>query len=300
MDRSAIEHYYSAETSPRGFGYHALRAFSLIGVTRRHWTLFKHFFGRDLTARFQGTALGPAWVLVQPLFLFCVYYVVFGIGFRQTLGGLHPGYFALYLFSGIVCFHAITGATSAAMISITSNSNLVKKVVFPSELLPMVPAVVETTVFVAGFGVALAIGATTGILAVDARLFALPLFLLVMVTLVAGIGFLLANSNVFVRDVRQLYAIVTMPWMFLSPNFWAPGNMLIGDIAWVEPWMAALNPAYCLLLAERQILGMDDPSLGIVRNVWTNLGIAGVWAVGLFILGYGSFMAQKRKHADVV
>lgn len=297
--RSAVEHHFSAETSPRGFLYHAARAFALPAQAWRHTVLFRHFFGREFESRFQGTALGPFWVLVQPLFLFVVYFAVFGLGFRGALSGAEMVFFAVYLFSGIVCFHALIAGTTQAMNAIVGNSSLVKKVAFPCELLPLVAPAVETSVLLVGLALAIGVGAAVGVASPGLELLALPLFLIVLLAIGTGLGLLLANLNVFVRDVRQLYTIVTTPWLFLSPNFWMPKDFFDPGSP-IETVAMIVNPAYCPLLAVRQIIGLDPARIGIHTSLATNLGVGAAWGVVLLVVGYGSFMTHKHKYADLV
>jgi lipopolysaccharide transport system permease protein len=296
-----FEHHYSAADSPRGFLYHAVRALSLPRRAFEHSVLFRHFFGSELRGRFQGTMLGPVWVLVHPLFLFVVYFLVFGVGLRNNDGDGGIAFFAVYLFSGIVCFHALVSGTSSAMNAIVGNSNLVKKVAFPCELLPVVSPAVETVVLMVGLGVAILAGWLSGAASPGLGLLALPLFALVLSMIGTGLGLLLAHLNVFVRDVRQLYGILTTPWLFMSPNFWTPKVFFDSpEKLWAETVSMVLNPAYCLLLAARQIVGLDEATIGIHTTLGFNLAVAAAWGGVLLAIGYGAFMSNKHKYADLV
>jgi lipopolysaccharide transport system permease protein len=298
---SGIEQHFSAHATPRGFVHHAIRAGTLPRRAWEHAVLFRHFFSRELESRFQGTLLGPAWVLVHPVFLFLVYFAVFGFGLRDTMGHQDLSLFAVYLFSGIVCFHGLTAGTNQAMNAIVGNSNLVKKVAFPCELLPIVSPAVETLVLMIGLSVALVAGWLSGVATPGLSLLALPIFALALLAIGTGLGLLLANLNVFVRDIRQLYGILTTPWLFLSPNFWMPHQLFGPDGgSAMETACMVLNPAYCMLLAARQILGLDAGVLGIHTSLAVNLGVALAWGVGLMAVGYGTFMANKHKYADLV
>ncbi|MBI5852144.1 MAG: ABC transporter permease [Planctomycetes bacterium] len=290
--------HYSAENSPQSTLHHALRAFALPRLLARHRGLLRHFVTRELRGRFHGSVLGPLWVLIHPLFLFAVYFVVFGVVMGRWDEGQDTLQFAVYLFSGVVCFHAIVQSTHSAMNAIAGNSNIVKKVKFPCEVLPLVPVFVETVVFLVGFAVALAVGLISGRAQLGWSLLALPWFVVVFVMFASGIGLLLANLDVFVRDVRHIYGIFTTVWFFLSPCFWWPNF-----VAEKAPWAATLmtmNPAYHLLIAERHVLGLAPPELGFTTTVVGDLGVASAWALGFLLVGYGSFMANKHKYADLV
>ena len=260
--------------------------------------MLRYFVGRELKGRFTDSLLGPLWVLLHPLFLFAVYFIVFTKVMGFDRGSVGPEHFAVYLFSGLICFHLITNATSGALGSIVGNSNIVKKVKFPCEVLPLVPVFVETVVFGIGLFVVFVVGFLLGQVQLTWSLLAFPWFVATLVLFSAGLGLVLANLEVFVRDVRQLWAILATAWFFLSPNFWSPSFLQQqgGLIAEVLPW----NPAYHLLLAQRTMLGLGRPELGFTETVVHDLGIASIWAVAFLLLGYGTFMANKHKYADLV
>ncbi|MBK8974702.1 MAG: ABC transporter permease [Planctomycetes bacterium] len=288
---------YSAESSPRGFLYHAIRFPNLVRVVFGNPTLTAHFFGSTLVNRFRGSFLGSTWVLIHPLFLFLVYFAVFSL-FLDRSGSGDTLRFALYLFSGIVCFHAIVNGTTQALTAATGNADLIRKVSFPSEILPVVPVFVEVAVALVGIVLVMLIAVPTGRASIGWDLLALPWFVVAMTAFASGLGLLLANLNVFVRDVRNLYTIIATPWFFLSPNFWWP-QQIAGQKQWMLD-VLSFNPAYHLLIAERQVLGLVVPGMGITGSVWHNLAIASLWALVFLIVGYGSYMVHRDKHADLV
>jgi len=273
----------------------------LIGLPQLVWQnryMVQNFFQRDLRARFHGSMLGAWWMLVQPMFMFCVYFLIFGVLYSRD--DAPPSIeFALYLFNGVVCFHALTEATSTSCGIVISNGNLVKKVAFPSEVLPLPPAMVSIVVYLVGAALTLVIGAATGTRFPGIEMLLLPLVLVAQFVFTLGIGMLLANANVFVRDVQQLWRIFSASWFFLSPVFWKP-DMMIDAIG--EDWANVLfhvNPAYSLLSAHRIVLGGEVPGYGLV-DIWHHLGVISLWAVAALVVGYVTFVANKHKHSDIV
>ena len=264
----------------------------------RNRNMVANFFHRDLMGRFHGSVLGAWWMLVQPLFMFAVYYVIFGLLYNR--GGGDPIEFALYMFSGVVCFHALNEALTTSCTIIVSNSNLVKKVAFPSEVLPIPSALVSLILFGVGAVVVLAFGVTTGKFTPGAEIIFLPVVILLQFMLTMGLGLLLANANVFIRDVQQFWRIFSMAWFFLSPVFWDPKMMsaLIGDPT-LESIAFNANPAFSLLMAHRIALGGEFPHLGIT-DFWGHVGVLAIWAFSTLTLGHMTFTASKHKHADIV
>jgi lipopolysaccharide transport system permease protein len=298
-------HSYSAEAARTGVLRAALPVLRYPGRAWRHRGLVWNFFRRELLGRFRGSLLGVFWVLAQPLFLFAVYYVVFGFLFgpRARPGAPPDLVFPFWLFSGFVAFNSFLEGTMRSCTSVVENGNLVKKVAFPCELLVLHPALVAMVVHLVGTIVLLAAGIPLGIVQPDLRLLAWPAVMLVHFATIVGLGLLLANLYVFARDIYHLWGILGQAWLFLSPVFWSR-QTLEGAIGpeWAE--LFTWNPMYPLLLAHRQSLGVGvDPA----RPEWliqepfaTNLGVASIWALGLLALGYGLFMSRRQKYADLV
>jgi ABC-type polysaccharide/polyol phosphate export permease len=261
--------------------------------------MVQNFFRRDLLARVNGSYLGVGWILLQPTFLFVVYYFVFGILFAGQRNANDESAFAyaIYLFSGVIAWQSLIEATTQCCMLIVENGNLVKKVAFPSEALLVHIGGVSILTYLVGAVVCLVVAWSTGIVSPGPLLAALPLVLVVQFLLTLGVGFFLANLYVFVRDVAQLWRILAMAWMFLSPVFWEPKLLEKSFGGGAVEWLAVCNPAYSLLMAHRLALGGRAPFLG---EFWSQLGIAAAWAVVAFVVGYCVFMSRKHKYADLI
>jgi ABC-type polysaccharide/polyol phosphate export permease len=250
--------------------------------------------------RFHGSFLGAWWMLVQPTFQFLVYYFVFGLLFgRPDIGQEPNGSYAIYLFSGVLVFNSLVEATGQGVNIVTGNSSLVKKVAFPSEALMVPPALVSLVLYVVGAIVCFPIGLALGVLHPGWPMLALPLVLIAQFALTVGLGLLLGNLNVFIRDVQQLWRILSMAWMFVTPIFWTPDLLEKSPLGgtFFEYAILHLNPAYPLVMAHRIALGGQSPLLG---DFWVHLGTLSLWAVVLLVLGYSSFMSKKHKYADLI
>jgi ABC-type polysaccharide/polyol phosphate export permease len=196
---------YDSALANRGVLAHAGSIVRLPAVIWRNRYMVYNFLRRDLLARVNGSLLGIGWMLLQPVFLFVVYYTVFGWLFRHpnaTEGSNEE--FALYLFSGILVWQAFAEATSVSCGTIVDNGSLVTKVAFPSEVLLVHVQVAALLTYLVGAVVCLALGWWLGVAEPSWYLAALPLVLAVQCVMTFGIGLLLANLYVFVRDVVQL------------------------------------------------------------------------------------------------
>jgi lipopolysaccharide transport system permease protein len=256
-----VREYSAAQASPGLFAH--LRGLTQYPATIwRYRSLMRNFSRRELLGRFHGSFLGAFWVLL-----------IFGLLFARSSStasadATDPAY-AFYLFSGIIVFTAFGEATARCCSAILSNGNLVKKVMFPCELLPVPTVLVSLVVYGIGAAVFLAI------------------------------GILLANLQVFMRDTSHLYGIVRTAWFFCSPVFWDIG-LIRGRLGDTAASLFKLNPMYGLIQAQRQTLGLGSSVEIVPEPLWQNLGSAAAWAAALLAIGYVSFMACKHKYADLV
>lgn len=289
---------FDSAAQKRGLLKHlkALVAYPSQILHNRH--MVQNFFRRDLMGRFHGSFLGAWWMLVQPLFMFAVYYLVFGELYGRGGEDTPPEQYALYLFSGVIMFHTLVESTNACCNVVIANGNLVKKVAFPSEVLPVHVGLVSVVMYLIGAIVCVIAGAIAGVFTPGLTMLALPLLILVQFVMVIGLGLLLGNANVFVRDVGQLWRIFTMAWMFLSPVFWMPEMLHIAMPDSIIPEiMINANPAYSLIMANRIVLAGDTIGMG---GLWPTLGTAAAWAFGFLLVGFTTFVANKHKHSDIV
>lgn len=296
---------YSAEAARHTFVRGMLPVLHYPRLLFEHRYLVQNFFRRELLGRFRGSLLGMVWVLVHPIFLFTIYYLVFGYLFGPKIDpaiGPDP-HFAIYLFSGVIAFTSLNEGLTRSCTSVCDNGNLVKKVAFPSELLPVHSILIAQMVYLVGAVVCVAVGTWYGVLQPSWTLLLLPIVLLVQFVFTLGVGLLLATLQVFVRDTSHLWGILVTAWMFLTPVFWFPSQLeekLGGSLGTILSW----NPAYPLLQAHRIALGAVDVDLpgAVVRlgSIGEHLLHAGGWALLFLFLGHGVFFSRRHKFADLV
>lgn len=295
-------HSYYAHTRRRGVLAHLASLLDYPSKVWRHHLLVQNFFRRELLGRFRGSLLGILWVLIQPLFLFVLYFLVFGFMFGSRLAadvGPSPD-FAVYLLSGVLVVSSFLEATGRACTVVVDNGNLVKKVAFPCELLPVHLGAVAMAVFLVGTALLLVIGLCTGLVQIGANFAAWPLVLLVHSTMALGFGLGLACVYVFMRDIAYVWAMLGQALMLLSPTFYwlhGPGNDgLASKLPWAE-WLT-WTPLYSLVQCHRHCLGVTSAWLD--GTLWSHLGVASLWAVAAVVIGHALFMSRREKFADLV
>ncbi len=267
---------------------------------------------RDLEARFKGTVLGWLWPLVHPLFLFGVYYFVFTELLQVKMPGLPEDKKAgmgVFMFVGITVWATIAETLNRGTNVIIDNGNLIKKLAFPSEILPLNVTLVGLVTQL--FAVAMFIVAcvTTPMWpAPGTALLWIPVLLLLQCLFTYGLALFLSTLQVFLRDTLQVVGILTTVWMFVTPLFWTPA-VLPKHVEAYLPLIHA-NPVYHLIQAWRvalmgevhvppneHILGGYAVQAGAIPG---HLGVFALWALGVYVLGYAFFVLSQRRFADEV
>jgi ABC-type polysaccharide/polyol phosphate export permease len=260
---------------------------------------------RELQARFTGTTLGWLWPLLQPLLLFLVYYFIFtkllGFKFKDNLPAGQEAAFGIFMFVGVVVWGALADSILRGCGSIVDNGNLIKKLAFPSEVLPLNVVLVSMVTML--FAVAMFIVAAVATPIWEApgpMLLWIPVLVLIQGLFTLGLVLFLAALQVFLRDTLQVMGVVTTVWMFLTPIFWTPE--VIEPRSVIEPylWLVEGNPMYHIVYAWRVVLMSSEPAFAYTHSFGASMAIFGAWALGLFVVGYAFFILCQRRFADEV
>jgi ABC-type polysaccharide/polyol phosphate export permease len=272
----------------------------------RHRDLVSTSVRRGLEARFQGTLFGWLWPLVQPLFLFAIYYFIFTELLLQRMPELpaeQQAGLGVYMFCGMLAWSALAESLGRGTNVIVENGNLIKKLSFPSELLPLNVVLASLTMMLFSVAVFVLAACLTPIWPAPGwALLWLPVILVLQGLFTYGLVLASSTLQVFLRDTQQVVSLGTTVWMFLTPIFWVPEALGASVMAYL-PWIR-LNPAYHLVRAWRGAL-MGDVKLPAgdavsVAAIPGHLGLLALWALGAYLLGYGFFVLAQRRFADEV
>ena len=182
----------------------------------RYRELFANLFRRDLQAKYRGSVLGLLWSLVNPLALMAVYLVVFGLLWQ----GDDIPYYPLYLLAGLACWIFFGTSLQTASRSLIESADLVKKVRFPRQLVPLSVVATQLVTFVAMLAILIVLSLAFVPRARPYVALSIPLSLL-FVGFVAGVALVVASVNVLLRDVEHILAAALLPWFFLTPILWS-------------------------------------------------------------------------------
>ena len=174
--------------------------------------LFGNLFRRDLQARYKGSILGVAWSLANPLLLMGIYVLIFSALWKVV----QIEHYALFLLTGLAVWVFFSSSLTAASRSLVDSAELVKKVRFPRQLVPLSVVATQLVPFVTMLTVLVGVNAIVIPETRDTVWLAIPLGALV-VCLVAGISLAVACANVLFRDVEHLVGSLLLPWFFLTP-----------------------------------------------------------------------------------
>jgi homopolymeric O-antigen transport system permease protein len=178
----------------------------------RYRELFANLFRRDLKAKYKGSVLGVAWSLANPLALMAIYLLVFSFLWRAVDLPHYP----LYLLSGLAVWIFFSTSLQAGARSLLDNADLIKKVRFPRQLVPLSLVATQLVSFAVMIPALIVVDAIVIPEARDTVWLALPIAALIVV-LVAGVALTIASLNVLYRDVEHLLQALLLPWFFLTP-----------------------------------------------------------------------------------
>jgi lipopolysaccharide transport system permease protein len=244
---------------------------------------------RELAARYRGSVLGFFWAVLTPVVMIAIFTIIFAGIFKARFGaGSSQWDYALYLFCGLLPWNAFQESLQLASNTIVAHSNLVKRVVFPLETLPVSLSLAAVANQMFGT-IALILAAILFRGELHATIVFLPLLVIPQLFATFGAAWLVASLGVFVRDLVQGITLLLMAWMYLTPIIYP--ESLVPDR---YQGIVNLNPFTPLIRNYRRII--LDGSL----PDWRGLAYFVAFAIVSFLLGYWWFARTRRNFADVI
>lgn len=199
---------------------------------------------RELRGRYKGSVLGFLWTFLNPLLQLIVYTMVFSVIMRN---GIEQYY--LFLFVALVPWMLLNSAMVSGSTCIISSPDMVKKIYFPREVLPIANTVSNFINMLLCFLVVFVVLIITGFGVNQKAMLYLPIIMLVEFTLTLGITLLTSALTVYMRDVAYILSIFVMAWQFLTPIMYSiemvPEELLP---------IFRINPMTPIIVAYRDIL----------------------------------------------
>lgn len=239
---------------------------------------------RDLKGRYKGSALGFLWTFINPLLQLGVYTLVFSIIMRN---GIEDYY--LFLFVALIPWIFFSSALASGASCIWAQQDMVKKIYFPREVLPLAFVTSQFVNMLLSFVVVFAVLIVSGKgLNLVAMLY-LPIIMLVEYILALSMTMMFSAITVYLRDMEYLLGIITMAWQFLSPVMYS-----IEQVPEKVMWLFNLNPMTPIIIAYRDILYYGQiPKLATLAH-------AVVFGLVMLLVGINVFGRLKRHFAEAL
>jgi ABC-type polysaccharide/polyol phosphate export permease len=260
-----------------------LRLYNNLKDLYKYRVLIQNLVSRELKARYRGTVLGFLWSFVNPFLLMVIYTIVFGliIGPRDPAFGGSPWKYALFLFCGVLpwTWFAASSIESANVLMV--QGNLIKKVMFPVEILPVVVVISNFVHFLFGLPILFLFVPILGKEYTFFLLF-LPLVIVVQFVFSLGFSFLVSSLTVHFRDIKDILTNLLTFWFFATPIIYTDSLPAIQNSKILSLWMD-LNPMTHIMRGYQNSIFFGE----MIR--WKKLGITFLVSIVFLFIGYYVF-----------
>jgi lipopolysaccharide transport system permease protein len=190
----------------------------VVSLLRRRGALTMELAWRELNAAHAGHSFGKSWIYIHPILIALIFFLIFGVvlGSRINLPKDFPGDYSSYVLMGLTPWLMMQATLGKATSALAGNSNLVKQVVFPIEVLPVASVISASLPYLPAMALVVGYGFfAKGF--VPWTVVLLPLVLVMHFALATGIAFALAGLTVFVRDIREFVNVFCLVAMYITP-----------------------------------------------------------------------------------
>jgi lipopolysaccharide transport system permease protein len=258
----------------------------LVEHVREVWTyrdLVWNLVLRDLKARYKNSVLGYLWSLVNPLLMMGVFTVLF----KFLLNNAIPN-FPVFIIVALLPWNFCATSVSGAVVSITGQSALIKKIYFPREVIPIALVIANLINYLLALPAMVAIMLLLNAHFQPVALF-FPVIVLIQTIFLLGLSLFLSCLNVFFRDTQVIMDVVLTAWFFLTPIFYRLDDIVpqwSRLVRWLNP-MASLVDFYRDIFYLGGMPGLD----AIVRTLVTALLV--LFVGYLFFLRFSSRFGEE-------
>lgn len=256
--------------------------------------LVSNLVARDLKARYKNSVLGFVWSLLNPLAMMVVFTVVFTVMLPNNQMPNYP----IFILCGLLPWNYFSAGVMTSIGSVVGNANLVKKVYFPREALPIASVLAQLVNFLLALVVLF-----VALIIFQGRfspwLWMLPFVILFQTLFIGGLALLLSTLNVFYRDTMMVMDVVMLAWFFLTPVFYPLAVLpqsyeVMGVTLNIHRLMYILNPMASIINAYRDLLYLGtytEPDF-LLRTAVT--------CISVFVIGYLVFIRNSGRFGEEV
>lgn len=249
---------------------------------------------RELKARYKNTVLGFFWSLLNPLAMMLVFTMVFTVFIKNS----DLRNFPIFILCGLLPWNFFTSGVMGSINVIVGNANLVTKVYFPREALPIATVLANLVNFLLTL-ILLFVALLLFRPHFSPWLWLLPVVILIQTCFILGLAFILSTLNVFYRDTLMVMDVAILAWFFLTPVFYPidqlPQNYLLFGVEFnLHRLMYVLNPMASIIGTYRDLLywGYRTDFDFFIRTAIT--------AIGILIFGYWFFCKYSSRFGEEV
>lgn len=257
----------------------------------RYRSLVLNLVLRDVKTRYKRSVLGFLWSLLNPLGMMLVFTIVFTIIMPSQIEK-----YPIFLLCGLLPWNFFTGALMLSINSIAGNANLVKKVYFPREVLPISSVLAALVNFLLGMAVLMVVLIVMRV-NFSPWFWLLPFVILIQTCFTLGMAFFLSAVNVYYRDTLMIMDVVLLAWFFLTPVVYSidilpKSYQILGLTLNVHRLMYIINPMASLIAAYRDLLyfgyrtGLDF----FLRTAVTSFAV--------LVIGYWFFIRHSHEFGE--
>ena len=260
----------------------------------RYWDLLVLLVQRDIKLKYRRSFLGYLWSILTPLLSMAVMAIVFTKMFKRSIEN-----YPLYLICGNILFSFMRESTNQALYSVIGNAALLKKTYVPKYIFTLSKVTSCMVNFVLSLGALLIVMIATG------QPFRWMNLLIIVPTVelyvfCVGLGLLLAAGTVFFRDIKNIWSVITLAWMYLTPIFYSvesfneskePGVIAVSTLGVI---IRRFNPMYMYIQQFRYFIMQYEVTLIEVPChllIWRGA----ICSVLMLVIGLLTFNATKNK-----
>jgi len=251
---------------------------------------------KEIRVRYKEPLLGFLWALLAPFFMALILMLVFTKVIRVPVGNFP---FFIFLVTGIFPWNFFSNVISASVMSILEGGNLIKKVYFPREIIPLSIVLANSINFLFTLLVVIVFLFIFG-LKISPFIFLLPVAFMLQVFFMSGMALLVSGSQVLYRDIKFIVEIVMLLWFYVTPIFY-PMELIL-NISEFAFKLYSLNPFVGLISLYRiSLLGnsyLESLPSGI--DVVNIIIYSAVFCIAVFFIGYNYFNKRESVFADMV
>lgn len=237
---------------------------------------------REIKVKYKSAVLGWLWSILHPLLLMVIFSFIFTYVFKINIEKPH-----IYLLAGLLPWFFMSFAVSSAVTAVVDNSQMIKAVYFPQEIIPLAVTLGNLYNFLLSLGLFIIFLTIFGETSAG-MVIVLSFVILLQFFFVFGIAMLVSALHTMFRDVKYLVEVLMMTWFYATPIFY-PADLVPTRFA----WLLYVNPMSIFVMMYREIFMYK-------RIPNSALWFGGVAAGLLWLLVGGLiFRGLKKYFADV-